>query len=76
MYSKPPNTKGYSRLADVNVGVDKGSLRLQFSTRVSQEFYNKRQAYKGLGRSDTPENRQWADGIVKPYASVPINFHC
>lgn len=65
MYSKRLNTKGYSRLADVNVGVDKGSLRLQFSTRVSQEFYNKRQAYKGLGRSDTPENRQWADGIVK-----------
>lgn len=65
MYSKRPNTKTSSRLADVNVGNDKGSLRLQFSTRVSQEFYGKRQAYKGLGRSDTPENQQWADGIAR-----------
>ncbi|MBN3927439.1 tyrosine-type recombinase/integrase [Nostoc sp. NMS4] len=65
MYSKRPNIKGSSRLADVNVGTDKGSLRLQFSTRVSQEFYGKRQAYKGLGRSDTPENKQWADGIAR-----------
>ncbi|QSJ18353.1 tyrosine-type recombinase/integrase [Nostoc sp. UHCC 0702] len=65
MYSKRSNTKVSSKLADVRVGVDKGSLRLQFSSRVSQEFYGKRQAYKGLGRSDTPENQQWAEGIVR-----------
>ncbi|QSJ20328.1 tyrosine-type recombinase/integrase [Nostoc sp. UHCC 0702] len=65
MYSKRSNTKVSSKLADVRVGVDKGSLRLQFSTRVSQDFYGKRQAYKGLGRSDTPENQQWAEGIVR-----------
>ncbi|MDZ8106116.1 MAG: tyrosine-type recombinase/integrase [Nostoc sp. DedQUE12a] len=65
MYSKQRNNKTSSKLADVRVGVDKGSLRLQFSTRVSQDFYGKRQAYKGLGRSDTPENQQWAEGIVR-----------
>ncbi|MCC5639044.1 tyrosine-type recombinase/integrase [Nostoc sp. CHAB 5844] len=65
MYSKQRNNKTSSKLADVRVGIDKGSLRLQFSTRVSQEFYGKRQAYKGLGRADTPENQQWAEGIAR-----------
>ncbi|MEH2322767.1 MAG: tyrosine-type recombinase/integrase [Nostoc sp.] len=32
---------------------------------MSQQFYSKRQAYKGLGRSDTPDNQQWADGIAR-----------
>lgn len=61
MYSKQSNNK----LSDVRVGTDKGSLRLQFSSRISQKFYGKKQAYKGLGRSDTPENRQWAEGIAR-----------
>ena len=65
MYSKRPNSKASNRLADINIGADKGCLRLQFSTRVSQEFYGKRQAYKGLGRADTPENRQWADSVAR-----------
>ncbi|MDZ8064124.1 MAG: tyrosine-type recombinase/integrase [Nostoc sp. DedQUE08] len=65
MQSKRPSNKHSSQLADIRVGTDKGSLRLQFSTKVSQQFYGKRQAYKGLGRSDTPENQQWADGIAR-----------
>lgn len=65
MHSKQPNNKASNRLADVNVGTDKGTLRLQFSTRISQQFYSKRQAYKGLGRNDTPENRLWAEGIAR-----------
>lgn len=65
MYAKQRNNKTSNQLADVKIGVDKGSLRLQFSTRISQQFYEKRQFYKGLGRSDTPENRQWAEGIAR-----------
>ncbi|MBD2414436.1 hypothetical protein FACHB389_08185 [Nostoc calcicola FACHB-389] len=65
MYSKRPSSKASKKLADVNIGVDKGSLRLQFSTRISRKFYDKKQFYKGLGRSDTPENQQWAEGIAK-----------
>lgn len=53
MYSKQVHSNTSTNLPDVRVAVDKGSLRLQFSTKVSQSFYKKRQAYKGLGRSDT-----------------------
>ncbi|BCL38352.1 tyrosine-type recombinase/integrase [Nostoc sp. MS1] len=63
MYLK--QAKNIPIAADVRVGTDKGSLRLQFSSRISQKFYQKKQAYKGLGRSDTTENRQWADGIAR-----------
>ena len=65
MYSKQRSTKTSKQFNDVNVGNDKGSLRLQFSTRISEKFYSKRQAYKGLGRSDTPDNRNWAEGIAR-----------
>ncbi|MDZ8054874.1 MAG: tyrosine-type recombinase/integrase [Aulosira sp. ZfuVER01] len=66
MYSKQPNNKGSKQFTDVNVGTDKGTLRLQFSTKISQQFYGKRQAYKALGgRKDTPDNRQWAEGIAR-----------
>lgn len=65
MYAKQRNSKASSKLADVRIGKDKGTLRLQFSTRISQQFYGKNQFYKGLSRSDTPENQQWADGIAR-----------
>lgn len=65
MISKQPSTKTSKRFNDVNVGNDKGSLRLQFSVRISEKFYQKRQAYKGLGRSDTSDNREWAEGIAR-----------
>ncbi|MCC5663500.1 hypothetical protein LC653_06015 [Nostoc sp. CHAB 5784] len=44
MQSKRPKNKTSGQLADIRVGTDKGSLRLQFSTKVSQQFYGKRQA--------------------------------
>ncbi|QIR40745.1 hypothetical protein HCG51_31330 [Tolypothrix sp. PCC 7910] len=66
MYSKQRNSKAPKQFTDVNVANDKGTLRLQFSTRISQQFYGKRQAYKALGvRKDTPENQQWAEGIAR-----------
>ncbi|AUT03574.1 integrase [Nostoc sp. CENA543] len=61
MYSKQESSKQ----TDVRLGVDKGSLRLQFNSRVSQQFYGKRQKYIGLGRSDTNDNRNWAEGITR-----------
>jgi integrase len=64
MHSKRKSSKDSIKLTDIRVGSDKGSLRLQFSSRISQKFYSKRQAYKGLGRSDTPENQQWANHIA------------
>lgn len=50
---------------NVRIQTDKGSLRLQFSSRISQQFYQKRQFYKTVGRSDTLENRQWLEGICR-----------
>lgn len=50
--------------SDVRIGTDKGVLRLQFSTKISQAYYGKRQFYKSLGRSDSPINREWANRIV------------
>ncbi|MDZ7963111.1 MAG: tyrosine-type recombinase/integrase [Aulosira sp. DedQUE10] len=64
MHSNRKSSKDSIKLADIRVGSDKGNLRLQFSTRISQQFYRKRQAYKGLGRSDTPENQKWANQIA------------
>ncbi len=61
MYSKQES----SRQTDIGLGVDKGSLRLQFSTRVSRQFYGKKQKYIGLGRHDSDENRKWAEGIIR-----------
>jgi integrase len=48
----------------VSVGVDKGCLRLQFTTSISQRFWGKKQKYKGLGLRDNPENRQLAEDIA------------
>lgn len=63
MYSKQETS---NKLADVRIGTDKGSLRLQFSTKISTEFYGKKQKYVGLGnRTDTPENRAWAENIAR-----------
>ncbi|BAY98052.1 hypothetical protein NIES37_20000 [Tolypothrix tenuis PCC 7101] len=64
MYSNRKSSKDSIKLADIRVGSDKGNLRLQFSTRISQQFYHKRQAYKGLGRTDTPENLKWANQLA------------
>lgn len=64
MHSKRKSSKDSIKLADIRVASDKGNLRLQFSTRISQKFYSKRQVYKGLGRRDTPENQQWANCIA------------
>ncbi|PSF29696.1 integrase [Aphanothece hegewaldii CCALA 016] len=50
---------------DVKIGTDKGVLRLQFSTKVSQTYYNRRQFYKSLNRTDEPDNRQWALDICR-----------
>ncbi|WP_375479731.1 tyrosine-type recombinase/integrase [uncultured Nostoc sp.] len=61
MYSKQESSKQ----ADIRLGTDKGSLRLQFSSRVSQQFYGKKQKYIGLGRHDSDENRKWANRIVR-----------
>lgn len=48
----------------VKVTSDKGYLRLQFPSSLSRQIYNKRQFFKGLGRRDTPQNREWADRIA------------
>jgi integrase len=61
MYSKQECCKQ----ADVRLGIDKDFLRLQFSSRVSQQFYGKRQKYVGLGRHDSNENRKWANEIIR-----------
>ncbi|PSF31180.1 integrase [Aphanothece hegewaldii CCALA 016] len=52
-------------MPDIKLGTDKGILRLQFSSRVSQAYYGRRQFYKGLGRSDTPSDREWALSICR-----------
>lgn len=63
MYSKQESG---NKLSDVRIGTDKGSLRLQFSTKISTKFYGKKQKYVGLGnRADTPENRVWAENIAR-----------
>ena len=38
-------------------------LRLQFSSRVSRQYFNRRQFLKPLRRKDTPENRIWSEMI-------------
>jgi integrase len=50
---------------DVKLGVDKGILRLQFSTRVSRDYFGKRQFYRSLGRPNNPYNRQWGLSICQ-----------
>ncbi|WP_013324533.1 tyrosine-type recombinase/integrase [Gloeothece verrucosa] len=50
---------------DIRIQADKGSLRLQFSSRLSRKFYNKPQFYKAVGRSDSPDNRKWLEGICQ-----------
>jgi len=48
----------------IKVSVDKGYLRLQFPSSLSRKLYNKRQFFKGLGRKDTAQNRDWAERIA------------
>jgi integrase len=48
----------------VTVGTDKGCLRLQFPSSVSQKIWGKTQKYKSLGLSDTPINRAVAEKIA------------
>lgn len=59
MYAKNSN----STCDTVKVQSDKGSLRLQFSTRYNPIFNGKRK-YQPLGMKDTPENRQKAEAIA------------
>ncbi|NJM86929.1 MAG: DUF3596 domain-containing protein [Hydrococcus sp. RU_2_2] len=49
---------------NVTISTDKGYLRLQFPSALSRAVYGKRQFYKALGRSDTKQNRQWAEAIA------------
>lgn len=46
---------------NVTISTDKGYLRLQFPSSLSRIFYGKRQFYKALGRTDSKQNRQWAE---------------
>ena len=48
----------------VSVGTDKGCLRLQFTSSVSQKFWGKKQKYKSLKLKDTTENRAVAENIA------------
>ncbi len=48
----------------VSVGTDKGCLRLQFTSSVSQKFWGKKQKYKSLKLKDTTENRAVAEDIA------------
>ncbi|WP_013324108.1 tyrosine-type recombinase/integrase [Gloeothece verrucosa] len=57
--------KNERKAQDIRIQKDKGSLRLQFSSRLSKQFYGKRQFYKSVGRSDSPENRQWLLGVCQ-----------
>lgn len=41
---------------DVKVRSDRGALRLQFSVKISQEYWGKRIYFKSVGLSNTPEN--------------------
>jgi len=66
MHSNRKSSKDSIKLADIRVGSDKGSLRLQFRTPISQQFDRQRQAYKGLERSDTPSEQQWA---IEPHTT-------
>lgn len=59
MYSKIQGSSG-----QIKVSADKGYLRLQFPSYLSRQLYGKRQFFKGLGRKDTPQNREWAERIA------------
>ena len=48
----------------VKVGSDKGCLRLQFPSEVSQRIWKVRQKYLALGLSDTPENMAMAQQLA------------
>jgi integrase len=48
----------------VSVSLDKGYLRLQFPTEVSQKVWGKRQKYLSLGLVDSPENRAKANELA------------
>lgn len=59
MYGKVSTMSGR-----VKVTCDKGYLRLQFPTALSRKLYGKRQFFKGLGRQDNPEDREWVERIA------------
>ncbi len=48
----------------VTVGVDKGCLRLQFPSDVSLKIWGKKQKYKTLGLSNTPQNKAVAEKLA------------
>jgi integrase len=48
----------------VKVGLDKGCLRLQFPSAVSQKIWKVRQKYLALGLSNTPENMAMAQQLA------------
>jgi integrase len=48
----------------VKVGVDKGCLRLQFPSAVSNKVWGVKQKYLALGLSDTEENRVMAQELA------------
>ena len=48
----------------INVGVDKNTLRIQFSRKISQELFGQKQKYLYLQLSNTPENLIKAERIA------------
>lgn len=48
----------------IRVGVDKQTLRIQFSRKLSQELFRQKQKYLYLGLSNTPENLIEAEKIA------------
>jgi integrase len=49
----------------INVGVDKNTLRIQFSRQISQELFGQKQKYLYLQLSNTPENLIEAERIAR-----------
>lgn len=60
--TKPKNKT--RKRGTVTVGTDKGCLRLQFPSSVSQKIWGKTQKYKTLGLSDTQINRAIAEKLA------------
>ena len=63
--TRTTNTKNPNPRNDVKVGVDKGTLRIQFSRPISKLLFGVKQKYFYLGLTDTPENWSTANGIAE-----------
>ena len=63
--TKTTNTKNPNPRNDVKVGVDKGTLRIQFSRAISTLLFGVKQKYFYLGLTDTPENWSTANRIAE-----------